>query len=195
MLPRDFPAWQTVYHYFRLWRVDGTWERMHTALREQARVKSGRQATPSAGFHSTASRYGPMQKGVRGYDGAKRLSGRKRHALVDTTGLVLAVVVHSAAIHDREGAKLLLNRCKGVFPRLELIWADQGYSGKLLTWVKNDLEVVQVVYPWWRQLQRYLPEVLERMGVGPDGFHVLPRRWVVERTFAWLMFQRRLARD
>ncbi|MER3555145.1 MAG: IS5/IS1182 family transposase, partial [Meiothermus sp.] len=110
---------------------------------------------------------------------------------MDTTGLVLAVRVHFAAMHDREGAKLLLGRCTGGFPRLELIWADQGYAGKLLKWVKSELGVgVQVVYAWWRQLARYMPESLERTRFKPKGFHGLPHRWVVEPTFAWLMFQR-----
>lgn len=94
------------------------------------------------------------------------------------------------------GAKLLLGRCTGGFPRLELIWADQGYAGKLLKWVKSELGVgVQVVYAWWRQLARYMPESLERTRFKPKGFHGLPHRWVVEPTFAWLMFQRRLVRD
>lgn len=108
-------------------------------------------------------------------------------------GLVLKVVVLSANLSDREGGKLLLNAIFGLFPRLTHIWADQGYKGAFQQWAQEVLGLeVEVVYPWWRQIERYLPGVYEQLG---QGFKVIPRRWVVERTFAWLTFQRRLNRD
>jgi putative transposase len=102
---------------------------------------------------------------------------------VDTLGLLLKVVVHPASLHDRLGAKLVLGAVKGGFPRLELIWADQGYAGALRQWTKEQIGItLQIVYPWWRQLKRYLPELLDDLGYQP-GFNVIPRRWVVERQF------------
>jgi len=118
--------------------------------------------------------------GVRGYDAAKKVKGRKRHILVDTIGLLLMVVVHTANIQDRDGAKLVLAKVKGCFPRLQLIWADGGYAGKLVDWVKT-------VCHWVLDIVRR-PQ-------GVKGFQVLPRRWVVERTFGWLGRYRRLSKD
>ena len=130
---------------------------------------------------------------MRGYDGHKKLNGRKRHALVDTTGLLLRVKVLPANINDRKGGQLLLDSLRRAFPRLKRIWADQGYTGEFKRWAETHLGLAfEVVYPWWRQIERYLPGVYEKQAT---GFKVIPRRWVVERTFAWWTFQRRLNRD
>jgi len=180
MLPHDFPPWKTVYHYFRQWRIDGTWEHMNEALRTQLRVADGREAEPSAAILDSQSVKTTSVKGARGYDAGKKVKGRKRHILVDTMGLLLMVLVHAANIQDRDGAKLLLNRVKHCYRHLRLIWADGGYAGKLIDWVLN-------THGW-------ILEIVKR-DKGVKGFQVLPRRWVVERTFAWLGGYRRLSKD
>ena len=128
LLPHDFPPWQTVYRYFRAWIGSGLWETIHTALRELLRQQVGREPTPSAGILDSQSVKITSRGGFRGYDGAKKVNGRKRHALVDTQGLLMKVVVSPADVRDTDGAEVLLERVQGRFPCLKHIWVDQGYS-------------------------------------------------------------------
>lgn len=180
MLPHDFPAWQTVYYYFRQWKKAGVFASMNDTLRVAVRTSDGRNREPSAAIVDSQSVKTTEQGGPHGYDAGKKVNGRKRHVLVDTMGLLLAVVVHTADIQDRDGAKLLLEKVKDRLPRLQLIWADGGYAGQLVTWVTD-------TYHW-------VLEIIKRPAE-QKGFSVLPRRWVVERTFAWLGRYRRLSKD
>jgi putative transposase len=192
MLPREYPPWQTVYYHFRKWRLEGRLRRAHDALRTEVRVREGRARVPSAAvIDSQVVKTGRAGGPERGYDGAKRLAGRKRHILVDTNGLVLAARVHGADLPDRDGGRrLLAESLGGELPRLELVWADGAYSGEFRRWAEEELGWrVEVPYHRDRQLWRY---GLEEK---PRGFRVLPRRWVVERTFAWLSQVRRLSKD
>ena len=197
LLPHDFPRWQTVYGYFRAWRDMGMWETIHTILRERLRRKVGRKATPSAGILDSQSVKVTTQGGFRGYDGAKKVNGRKRHVLVDTQGLVMQVVVSPADVRDTEGAEALLDRMAGRFPRLQHIWVDGGYRGKFIKWVHQQFKItVEVVQHWWSEMKRgvWLPADAPPPVI-PTGFHVLPRRWVVERTFGRFGMYRRLSKD
>ena len=182
MIPHDLPPWQTVYGYFNRWSKAGLWQKMNDALRDAVRLRTGRDAEPTAAILDSQSVKTTAVKGARGYDRAKKVNGRKRHILVDVMGLLLLVHVHKASIQERAGAKSLLQRVKAKgFARLALIWADGGYSG-------------QPMRDWVFKLAGWLFTVVHR----PDdaqGFVLLPRRWVVERTFAWLGNFRRLSKD
>jgi len=180
LLPHDLPPWRTVYHYFWAWRRTGTWQQIHDALRERVREAAGRNTNPSAAILDNQSVRTSEAGGVRGYDGGKQIAGRKRHILVDVLGLLLLVVVVTAAnVQDRNGAQLLLSPLAKQFRRLRLLWADGAYAGELETWTR-DLRK-------WGKLRL---EIV-RKPKGQKGFAVLPWRWRVERTFAWLCRNRR----
>jgi putative transposase len=179
-IPHDFPPWESVYGYYRRWSQAGLWKEIHDGLTATVRQCEGRNEQPSAAILDSQSVKTTEQGGPRGYDAGKKVNGRKRHLLVDTLGLLLAVVVHPADIQDRDGAKLVLEKVRDQLPRLQLIWADGGYAGELINWVRDR-------FGW------ILQTILRPVGV--IGFVVLPRRWVVERTFGWLGRHRRFSKD
>jgi transposase len=180
-LPSDFPPWQTVYGYFAAWRDDGTLARLHDALRALVRAAAGRAAEPTAAVIDSQSvrAADTVPKTSRGWDNAKKVNGRKRHIAVDTTGLVLAVVITAASVQDRDGARPLLWNLHRACIKVLLVWADTGYNaGKLTAWATAMKMTIQIV----ARRDRHV-------------FQVLPRRWVVERTFAWITKHRRTVRD
>ena len=182
LLPHDFPPWGTVYYWFRRWRLNGLWQSILVALRRITRQKAGRDPEPSAAIVDSPSvRIAEESGGTKGYDAGKNVPGRKRHLLVDTTGLLLARRVTPANTSDNRGARELLAGLAPLMPRLKLIWADSAYAGeKLRRWCKE--------HTGWRV------EVVAR-DTDSSTFEVLPRRWVVERSFAWIGRNRRLAKD
>jgi putative transposase len=148
LLPHDFPPWKTVHHYFRIWRIDGTWERLNTALRERLRARLGRNPYPSAGIvDSESAKTTGVCGEARGYDGGKKVCGRKRHLLVETEGLVLKAKVHSAKVPEQDGIKLLVNGVRDRLPRLSHVWVDAGYQGRGKEWAEQVLGLsVEVVH-------------------------------------------------
>jgi putative transposase len=179
-LPHDFPKWTTVYYYFSKWRESDWFIKLNDELRETVRESEAREANPSAAIIDSQSVKTVEQGGEKGYDAGKKVNGRKRHILVDTIGLLIIVKVLAANVQDRDGAKVLFEEIKERMPRLFLIWADGGYRGKLINWVATTC--------------LWLLEIVKRND-DIKGFKVLPRRWVVERTFAWLNRNRRLSKD
>ena len=180
MLPKEYPKWKSVYHYFRLWRKEGIWKRIHDTLRARERQRNGRHKHATAGSLDSQSVKRSAIGGEHGYDAGKKIDGRKRHILVDTMGLLIAVMVTAASVSDPAGARFLLRRLDGASKKLRLVWVDGTYRGSLLDWVAD-------------RFHFRLSPVLRPAGA--KGFVLLPKRWAVERTFAWLVMHRRLSRD
>lgn len=181
-LPTDFPPWQTVYGVFRRWTNSDLWAAINDALRVLVRKDQGKRSQPTAGILDSQSVKSAGHGGPVGYDAGKRIKGRKRHLLVDTLGLVLGVVVTPADMTERDGAKAVLRRVLAWLIWLRLLWVDGGYAGSAFA-------------NWVKARRRKLAVQVVKRSDDVRGFKVLPRRWVVERTFGWLLHHRRLVRD
>ncbi|MFR9754963.1 IS5 family transposase [Streptomyces sp. TR06-5] len=181
-LPTDFPAWDRVYAFFRRWRENGLIDELHDRLRGKVREAAGREAEPTAAVIDSQSVKTDAVVGAdsRGYDGGKKINGRRRHLITDTIGLLLAIQVTAASVTDRQAAAEMLPALRERFPTIAKLWADSGYTGRLINWALTVLHLAVTVI---------------KRSDDTSGFVVLPRRWVVERTLGWLMRSRRLARD
>jgi transposase len=181
-MPIDLPPWSTVYDYVAGWQASGATAAMHDQLRDQVRVAAGRRPEPTAAITDSQSVRAAetVARVQRGYDAGKKVNGRKRHIAVDVLGLLLAVLVTPAGVQDRDGGRDLLWRLRAAHRRIRLVWADGGYAGQLVSWAAHTLRVtLQIV----KRTDKHA------------GFVVLPRRWVVERTFSWITRYRRTVRD
>ncbi|MFE2936980.1 IS5 family transposase [Streptomyces sp. NPDC059278] len=181
-MPVDFPAWDRGYAFFRRWREAGLIAELHDRLRGKVRERAGREAEPTAAVIDSQSVKADAVVGAdsRGYDGGKKINGRRRHLICDTVGLLLMINVTAGDVTDRQAAADMLPALRERFPTITRLWADGGYTGTLITWALAALHLVVTVI---------------KRSDDVSGFVVLPRRWVVERTFGWLMRSRRLARD
>lgn len=197
LMPHDLPAWGTVYDYFRQWQKQGVWDQVLEALRRQKRQKQGRDEEPSAAvIDSQSIKTSAVRGPEKGIDMGKRIWGRKRNLLVDTQGDLMEVKVTAASDSDLSAGKKLLSLLPGRFPRLSLIWGDSHYGGQFLEWVKEH-------FGWDVQTVQRLGTARDESLIVPNpktkgsaqGFTVLPRRWVVERSIAWITRWRRLCRD
>jgi len=180
MMPANFPPWQLVYYYFRKWDAEGIIEEVHDVTHEKVRKSFGKESSPSLGLMDSQSVKTSSMTIEKGFDGNKQVNGRKRHIMTDTMGFLMALVIHNANINDRVGAKLVLENAKHKYPKLVKVLVDQGYTGDLLNYTI--------------QMFGWVMEVVSKV-VGLSGFNVLPKRWIVERTFGWFNFQRRLSKD
>ena len=181
-LPIDFPPWSTVYNYFAAWQAAGVTQDLLDELRERVRLAEGRTAEPTAAIVDSQSVKAAETVGRerRGFDAGKKINGTKRHIAVDTIGLLLCVVVTAASVQDRDGARPLLSVLANACQRVQLVWVDGAYAGKLVDWARSSWAIVL--------------EVVKRSD-DTSGFVVLPRRWVVERTLGWITRHRRCVRD
>ncbi len=183
-VPTDYPCWKTVYHYFREFRVAGVWRKVNKRLRRLLRKRAGKQAQSSVAIlDSQSTKTTDCAREEVGFDSGKRIKGRKRHILVDSLGLLIHVVVHAASISETAGARLVLQELMERWWRLKLIWLDGGYKNSLAEWIVGVKRWRKIKLEWVRRLE------------GETGFHILPKRWIVERTFGWLSKHRRLSKD